>query len=184
MARGKAARTKKPASAVSLSPPVKESGWTRGFRVFVAIGSLGGTISLVGSAYDLLIGQTEPEITFPAAGDSTDPFSLPIAIKNPSKIFAMRDAQWTCVINNLSVRSGSTSFFEMRDNSFIFESTSVPPNRTYLARCPVNIGADNIQTTVTARVAYKTLIYSRTYEMPFTWLGNAKTPRWIAGRPN
>lgn len=160
------------------------------WSVLIAIGSVGGFVSLVDRAWTAAVAETKPDVR--PLNLSSDPFSLPFVIKNRSAFFAMTDATWVCGVNSVVGPQGASlnniGLIPRRSTVAPTEAPShVPsdilPGRSLLARCPI-AGAGANDATITPIVRYKTLWLTREYsEASFTWLSKANPPQWIEGRP-
>ena len=149
------------------------------WSVFVAIGSAGGTLSLMDKGWDILVVHTEPEIHAPEA--AADILSLPFSIKNPSPFFTMYDLSWICGIGQIKGERIDLSNFGITSTQMI----TVPPGGVALVQCLIHGITKNMKATIFPIVNYKTLmIIPRHYEdKGFTWLPDASPPHWIEGVP-
>jgi|SRR4051812_27096570 hypothetical protein len=144
------------------------------WSLLIAIGSIGGFVSLLEKVWTFAISDTKPNIR--ALNLSSNQFSLPFVIKNESTVFTMRDAKWACGVTP----SGGS----IKDISLLSYGTptDVLPGRSLLARCPVP-GEWNVDATIIPVVSYTTFGLPRSYsETSFTWLANASPPQWIEGK--
>jgi hypothetical protein len=156
--------------------PLVSGVWT----LFIAIGSAGGTFSLLDKGYNFFL--PEPEIRAPLT--STDPFLLPFSIKNSSAHFAMYEIQWICSFDDVKQGNGRIAGISFTGTG----RTTIAPGATTLAQC----GSPGIrlpsapagQSTVTAIVKYKMLriIPRENNDFSFTWLPDAQPPHWEPGR--
>ncbi|MVT52123.1 hypothetical protein GPL17_16695 [Bradyrhizobium yuanmingense] len=185
MGKSKGPRVKVKAAEVEqepIAPSVPHpaiAGTAKIWSVLIAIGSVGGFISLVEKAWTVAVGETKPVIR--PLNLSADPFSLPFVIKNPSSIFTMANSTWICGIESAG---GGPGAGEMANLGIAYgKATDIPPGQSLLARCPVG-GAGGADATITPLVRYKTIGVAREYkDAAFTWLAKANPPQWTEGKP-
>ena len=158
-------RSEEPASPSPSNPAAKV--WS----VLIAIGSIGGFVSLAEKVWTIAITETKPDIR--PLNLSADPFSLPFVIRNQSTVFTMSGVRWACGID-----SGSLSDLSLLTYG---APTDILAGRSLLARCPAE--AKDSDATIIPIVRYKTFGLPRFYfESSFTWLAKASPPQWIEGK--
>jgi hypothetical protein len=120
--------------------------------------------------------STRPEIH--VSGQDASAFSLPFSVKNNSSIFTMYQAEWKCGIRKVQLGQ-----LIIQDLSVTYSAAkaSIPPGGTAYFRCNVtDLTPDTA--VIVPFISYKTLGFPRVYEdAVFTWLPQAKPPRWIEG---
>jgi hypothetical protein len=177
MSKGK--RRHHPPQPQKQDPP-NSSIWQRLGKIWsivIAVGSIGGLLSISDKAWDFLVAQTRPEILPPTS--ATDPFSLPFSIKNRSAFFDMTDAQWLCGVERIKTNTLEILGLSLTTNA----KTTIEPGDTILVTCPVDATSD-ADATIKPIIKYKTLGIARSYDGPsLTWLKNGNPARWVYGRP-
>lgn len=177
MGRNKQARVPPVPEPPRPQPPPSRSRIKSAWSFLITVGSIGGLVTLVESAWSVLLLDTVPTVR--ALSLSPDAFSLPFVVKNPSKFFSMKEVTWTCGIDNVGdARTGITGI-----GLSYGSPQTILPERTLLVRCPIG-GASNSDATITAIIRYKTFGINREFgEASFTWLSKATPPQWIDGSP-
>lgn len=157
------------------------------WSVLIAIGSVGGFLSLAEKAWTVAVGQTKPDVR--PLNLSADPFTLPFVIKNQSSLFTIADATWICRIDSVgNPRTGAVSDLDLipaTPSKILLPAnpTDILPGRSLLARCPIG-GAAGSDATIIPILRYKTFGLAREYsDSSFTWLSKANPPQWIEGMP-
>lgn len=144
-----------------------------------------GFILALGTFVTILVGiwqayiHTTPEIHV-TDSDPQAPFLFPFSIKNDSIIFDMHNVQYTCHIRHMEFGNENTfnNVNIINGGAIEIPANSIPENY----RCPVGITGIPINSLIIdVSVNYKTLWVQRSYTLPFTWMANASSPKWIEG---
>lgn len=173
---------KKQQPTTPIAPHPAISRTAKVWSILIAIGSASGFFSLAEKAWTIAVEHTKPDVR--PLNLSSDPFSLPLVIKNQSSVFAMTDITWVCGIDSVGdPRGGSMADFGIIPGRKTNTPANISPGKSLLVRCPIG-GAGGSDATIVPIVKYKTLGIAREYnESSLTWLSKATPPQWIEGRP-
>jgi hypothetical protein len=153
------------------------------WSTLIAIGAIGGLLSLVEKGWHIFVVETIPEITAPELGN--DPFALPVSIKNPNPVFSMTDVWITCSTTQDSKKQFNAKIDKENgsyDSSFrgYTKKAEIPPLTTILVACP--LADPKFDATITPSLEYTVLgLWRRSHDASFTWLASASPPHWRPG---
>jgi hypothetical protein len=174
--------------ATTPLPPVRKASLASKFWLaFVAIGSAGGTIGLLSGGYSNFVLDTEPQVHAAAPSENESYSALPFAVENPSR-FTMYDVQWSCLAEDVNLQGKPSIKLSFKNVRFRYTDRlfTIPPHQKISAYCRFDNPHLSLErSTVITMVSYS-LFYGFWHriqtDFAFTWLPNAKPPRWEAGR--
>ena len=121
---------------------------------------------------------TIPEIR-PTGNDPAAPFLFPFSVRNDSTLFAMKNVKWTCLIKRMEFGVGNIMVDSRLASGGI---AKIEPGGVENYRCSIGLPRDSVKLlSIAIRVDYQTLLWSRSYTVPFFWLADAPQPQWIEG---
>jgi hypothetical protein len=146
--------------------------WCLGLSTLISF-----AISIWGPFWPLL-----PEID-PGPPDLSEPFQVPFTVKNPSHLLALKDIQFSCLLQHLN--GGNNITFE--NNLFTIRNrvTIQPDERdTYKCWFPFDLSGPIASASIRIIVDLAQWPWSRRKsfdQWEFTWDLNARPPRWVPG---